>query len=884
MSNPHGLSKNLHSITEEAKIFARSITDTIREPILILNKDFQIVSASESFYVRFRIESDVAEGTLVFELDDDQWDISELKKLLQKVIKEQKSFKDHQITANFRNLGCRSFLVNVNLLNTRSHDAPLVIISFKEVIIPFPELQQKEYLKKLQNILENAPAMICIVKGPQHIFEVANEHYYQLIGKQDIIGKPVREVLPEVENQGFFEILDNVYTSGKPFIGNEVQINLEVGDNKYKNSFLDFVYQPMLDDNGEVDGIFVHVIDVTEKVEVRKKVEENEFRLKNLIDTVPAIIWITTKDGYSTYLNENWYKYTGQNAREAENFGWLEAVHPEDRDEAGNQFLDASKRRKSYSYTYRLRTASGEYRWVRDRGQPKFNAAGEFEGMVGTVLEVHEEKIKEQQIQEKEHRIRNIVEEATVATAVYTGKDLKIEIANEAMIRLWGKDKAVVGKNLPQALPELENQPFFEILQEVYSTGKIYWGQEDKVDLMIDDRIQTGYFNFTYKPLRDEKGEIYGILNMALDVTENVKSKLLLKESESYFRQIADLMPDKVTNTDEEGNFLYFNQNWLQYSGLNSEELNSRFWTDLIHPEDRELFAKKWQESLNTGRNFEFEARFRNKFDKYRWHLSRAEAVREETGNIKMWIGTNTEIHKIKEEEKRKEDFLKMVSHELKTPVTSIKGYVQLLLSMVKSGQKKDFSSLPLAPSLERIDHQIIRLTRLISEMLDLSRLEENKLELQKEVFSINDLVTETVQDINYTNTQHKIEIIHDYKCSIFADKDRIGQVLINFITNAIKYSPESQEILIKIQKARNNKVSVSVKDHGIGIDRKNHKNIFKRFYRIGGKSEETYSGFGIGLYLANEIIQRHKGHIAVKSKKGKGSDFSFILSVASEK
>jgi PAS domain S-box-containing protein len=884
MSNPHGPSRNHYCITEEAKNFARSITDTVREPLLILNRDFQIVSASESFYTRFRVTADMAEGTLLFELDNDQWDIPGLKKLLQEVVSEQKKIQDHQITSNFKDLGCRSFLVNVNLLNSKIVEDDLVIISFKEVIVPFPELQQKGYLKKLQNILENAPAMICILKGPQHIFEVANEHYYQLIGKQDIIGKPVREVLPEVENQGFFEILDTVYTSGKPFIGNELQINLEVENGAFKNSFLDFVYQPMLDDNGEVDGIFVHVVDVTEKVEVRKKVEENEIRLKNLIDTVPAIIWITSKDGYSTYLNENWYKYTGQNTREAENFGWLKAVHPEDRDEAGNQFLNASKKNISYSYTYRLRTANGEYRWVRDRGQPKFNAAGEFEGMVGTVLEVHEEKIKEQQIQDKEHRIRNIVEEATVATAVYTGKELKIEIANEAMISLWGKDKSVIGKNLPQALPELENQPFFDILRDVYSTGKIYWGQEDKVDLMIGDQMQTGYFNFTYKPLRNEKGEIYGILNMALDVTENVKSKLLLKESESYFRQIADLMPDKVTNTDEEGNFIYFNQNWLQYSGLKSEELNSRFWTDLIHLEDRELFAKKWQESLNTGKDFEIEARFRNKFNKYRWHLSRAEAVREETGKIKMWIGTNTEIHKLKEEEKRKEDFLKMVSHELKTPVTSIKGYVQLLLNMIKSGDEKNVSALPLAPSLERIDHQIIRLTRLISEMLDLSRLEENKLELQKEVFSINDLVTETVQDINYTNTQHKIEIIHDYKCNIFADKDRIGQVLINFITNAIKYSPESQNILVKIQKARNNQVSVSVRDHGIGIDRKNHKNIFKRFYRIGGKSEETYSGFGIGLYLANEIIQRHKGNITVKSKKGKGSDFSFVVSVASEK
>jgi signal transduction histidine kinase len=286
---------------------------------------------------------------------------------------------------------------------------------------------------------------------------------------------------------------------------------------------------------------------------------------------------------------------------------------------------------------------------------------------------------------------------------------------------------------------------------------------------------------------------------------------------------------------------------------------------------------------LKTGENFEMEVRYRDINGRYKWHLRRAEAVKDENGKIKLWIGTNTEIHRLKEEEKRKESFLKMVSHELKTPVTSIKGYVQLLLNLLKREEDGNTVPLPLKPSLERIDHQIVRLTRLISEMLDLSRIEENKLELQKSVFSINELVEETVQDIHYTNTQHRVEIFNDYQCNVFADKDRIGQVLINFITNAIKYSPENREVKVTILQAENNKVAVSVRDRGIGIDKTNHKNIFKRFYRVGVESEETYSGFGIGLYLAKEIIQRHNGSIKVKSKIGEGSDFTFVLDEASK-
>lgn len=225
-----------------------------------------------------------------------------------------------------------------------------------------------------------------------------------------------------------------------------------------------------------------------------------------------------------------------------------------------------------------------------------------------------------------------------------------------------------------------------------------------------------------------------------------------------------------------------------------------------------------------------------------------------------------------------------MVSHELKTPVTSIKGYVQLLLSLIKEGSSPDISKLPVRPSLERIDHQIQRLTRLIAEMLDISRIEENKLKLQKTRFNINTLVDETVQDIRYTSTNHLIRVQHESKCTINADRDRIGQVLINIITNAIKYSPEKKEIEVVVTKETEDTVSVVVRDEGIGIDPQKHRSIFKRFFRAGGKSEETYSGFGIGLFLAKEIIQRHGGSIEVNSELGMGAEFKFTLAAINDK
>ncbi|HSP40770.1 MAG TPA: PAS domain-containing sensor histidine kinase, partial [Gillisia sp.] len=520
-----------------------------------------------------------------------------------------------------------------------------------------------------------------------------------------------------------------------------------------------------------------------------------------------------------------------------------------------------------------------------DSGRPKYSIDGKYEGMIGTVVDVQEEKIKEQKLADTQHQYRELIHSSTSLISTFKGEDYIIEIANDAILEAWGKGREVIGKPLLEALPELVEQGFDKILKDVYTTGVPFRGYEMPINLERDGKLEPFHFNFIYSPQKNINGEIVGIVNVATDVTSQAVLNKTIRESESHFRQMADLMPTKVSNTDSAGKFIYFNQGWMDYTGLTSEELRVQGWVNLIHANEREIFMNRWQLSFETGVDFEMELRLLNKQGKYRWHLSRAEPVRGENGKISMWISTNTEIQKLKEEEKRKGDFLKMVSHELKTPVTSIKGYVQLLLSMLrKQDADPGSSTLPLKPSLERIDHQINRLTRLISEMLDLSRIEENKLELQKQVFGLNELVDHTVQDIRYTNTQHEIEVIHEFKCKVFADKDRIGQVLINFITNAIKYSPESKDIIIRIRKHENNQVSVSVKDQGIGIEKKNHKNIFKRFYRIGGKGEETYSGFGIGLYLAREIVERHDGSITVKSKKGKGSDFCFILSVASEK
>jgi signal transduction histidine kinase len=245
-----------------------------------------------------------------------------------------------------------------------------------------------------------------------------------------------------------------------------------------------------------------------------------------------------------------------------------------------------------------------------------------------------------------------------------------------------------------------------------------------------------------------------------------------------------------------------------------------------------------------------------------------ARSVEDTLGNAVIRMRDN-----LRRYEQRKDDFIKMASHELKTPVTTIKGYVQLLQTRV---QDKD---LFLADSLATIDRQVSKLTKLIIDLLDATRIETGQLPIRKESFHINEVLNALAKDVGTVSTSHKI-VMHQYADAlVHADKDRIAQVFSNLVDNAIKYSPGSSSIIIDVN-ADDDMVTVAIKDSGIGIAAGEEDKIFERFYRVNGHSESTYPGFGIGLYIVKEIVSLHYGNVWVKSEKGKGSTFFVSLPV----
>ena len=254
----------------------------------------------------------------------------------------------------------------------------------------------------VRNLFMQAPAIIAVLRGPQHIYELANAMYVKLVGNRDIVGKPVREALPELEGTGIFELLDEVYKTGTPFIGNEVPATIQRSNGQLEENFFNFIYQPSRNIQGDMDGIFVHGVDVTDQVLARRKIEESESRFRSLADQSPMIVYLVEPDAAATmsYFNKSWLDYTGQTFEDAIGRAWNGVVHPDDLQEVLDLYVPAFVSRRPYTLpAVRLRRYDGEYRWHLFKGNPRYLHGGEFIGFVGVGFDVHEQKITEEKLE-----------------------------------------------------------------------------------------------------------------------------------------------------------------------------------------------------------------------------------------------------------------------------------------------------------------------------------------------------------------------------------------------------------------------------------------------------------------------------------------------------
>src|SRR3989454_3086179 len=231
-----------------------------------------------------------------------------------------------------------------------------------------------------------------------------------------------------------------------------------------------------------------------------------------------------------------------------------------------------------------------------------------------------------------------------------------------------------------------------------------------------------------------------------------------------------------------------------------------------------------------------------------------------------------TTLFRSKELEQRKDEFIGMASHELRTPLTSLKGFLHLLQRhLSKQSDEQGLAYIAIT------DRQVNRLTQLVADLLDISRIQTGKLGYHEEAFDVDDLVKEVVEMMQEITASRHLLLEGQTQAQVYGDRERIGQVLINLLTNAVRYSPQTEKVLVRVAEDQE-RVIVSIKDFGPGIAKEHQQKIFERFYQVNDAKYRPASGLGIGLYLSHVIIKRHNGSLWVDSEIGQGSTFHFAL------
>lgn len=353
-------------------------------------------------------------------------------------------------------------------------------------------------------------------------------------------------------------------------------------------------------------------------------------------------------------------------------------------------------------------------------------------------------------------------------------------------------------------------------------------------------------------------------LRAEIDIRKKIQQEL--KERVDELQNTLEVLPLIAFTANDEGAIEFVNHNWYRYAVNDSQFPQT-------HPDDPRI-EDEWKKAMENGRCLELEVRIKDLQEKiYKYHLVRIIPIIDNKKILK-WIGTFTDIEDQKQIEKKKDEFLSITSHELKTPLTSIKAYIQLLSRSLQNHESEQIKSY-----IEKAQHQVGKLNELISDLLDISKIESGELKLNKKEIDIKTLIQSTIETIEQTHDDFSLEIIgNDDPLKIMADESRIEQVLLNYLTNALKYSPDTKQVKI-IREDNNDCVTVKVQDSGIGIPIEKQSMIFSKFYRV-EESSLKFQGLGIGLYICAEIIKKHNGTYGVNSVPENGSEFHFTIPI----
>ena len=509
------------------------------------------------------------------------------------------------------------------------------------------EERLNESEKRFRSMVEQAPVPILLSRGEEVVIEKLNAPMLKAMNKssfEEVLGKGIVEALPELKDQEVLQIVKEVQKTGIPFRGDEVPTDVLI-NNKLERSYFNFSYTPIVE-AGEITGVLHIAVDVTQQVEARKKIEAAKEELQFVTDTMPQLVWATEADGYSYFFNKGWLEYTGLTLEDVRGDGWMQSLHPEDRERTRQAWTHAFKDGAVYEIEYRLRRFDGAYRWFLTRGTPMKDEQGGIVKWYGTTTDIHEQKRNAEALKESTERF-NLVAKATLD--VIWDWDLVSDLIwwNEGLQTLYGYTEEEIEPTIASWYNRVHPEDTERVVggvHQVIEQGGNHWAGEYR--FRRKDGSYATVFDRGYV-LYDGEGKPFRMIGSMQDISERKESEEALRESEDRFRTMVNAVPQSIWITDAQGQVEYLNQHWCDYCGESYPETTAAdISVKYLHPEDGPRVMQAFAAAMKTGEPFEVEQRNRSKEGEYRWFLNRATPYKDPlTGRILKWFGVGIDIH-----------------------------------------------------------------------------------------------------------------------------------------------------------------------------------------------------------------------------------------------
>lgn len=475
---------------------------------------------------------------------------------------------------------------------------------------------------------------------------------------------------------------------------------------------------------------------------------------------------------------------------------------------------------------------------------------------------------------ELKYKPKYVVVDAPAALGVIVGNELIIESANNELLDIWCKNKDVIGKPLREVLSLSDDLNFVSKLSVIFETGETYSGYELYTRYECEGLLKEGYFDFVYYPIKDGKGNVISILIIGVEVTEKIHLRDQADYAGKQMKMAIEAAGLGIWHIDPVTRVLTASARLKEIFGyLPGEDMTIDSSMQQIDESFQESVSNSLEDTLQSMSTVDIEFPFSRKNDEVkRWVRIIGAMYPEMAGIPTHFSGITIDISERKKNDELKNDFIAMVSHDLRNPLAALSANVQNMEMFLDKNISKETKN-----TFKKVYHQVDKMTQLLNGYLDISLIDAGKLHILPSEFNIKNILESAIQTLNYTGYSKPVLLECPDTLLVTADKIKLEQVVVNLLGNAHKYAKSRKPVKIKAV-IEDNSLIVSVKDEGIGLSAEEISRLFDKFYRT--DSGKDIPGLGFGLYICNEIIKSHKGKIWAESTPGEGSVFYFRIPV----